>query len=675
METTQMKQKGLKLLGVVLVLALITLALEVFIFNFRHFESMGNEATEPTEVVFLDGVRDNGDGTITILEKGEAGIEYLGLDAHISNAHIDISTLDGTFARMEIFYMITDAGNSLYFPLPKRTVVTSEALTSYTALKLSGVSPKIKLRMDSLAGQTLRFGGVTFNRVCPLRLSPLRMLFVFITFTFLWTIRAKGALFSQTIDLKKWPQLLVVVLCVIMLSTLMISIMLSNPLFADPPWSHHRQYSLLAKSFAQGKTNIDITVDEKMLELSNPYDPYLRFTSGAEFEWDAAFYEGKYYVYFGVVPCLLFHLPFYLLTGYELNNMWVLCLIMPVFLAGIYLMFSRLLRYFFDKTRFSVYLLLATAAAFGTGAMFVARHPDFYVVPMFLGLLFAVWGLYFWLVSLDKEGGLRRIPLVLGSLCMALVAGCRPQLLLMSGLALFLFIPQIKHRRVRRGDVVAFFMPYVIVAAGIMAYNAVRFSSPFDFGANYNLTTSDMTNLGFVFERGWLSLYTQLFQPPNISNFFPYIRNTNVSTAFQGTIIVDYMLGGLFATQPLLLTSLLSPLMREWLREKKVFGICLYTLACGLFLPLFDAVGAGVLYRYILDFAIFLYIPAALVVAALMDRLKGIAAQRVHVIVTMLALASIGFNLLLICSCEAQTLYRYAPELYEHIHMLCEFYH
>ena len=28
-----------------------------------------------------------------------------------------------------------------------------------------------------------------------------------------------------------------------------------------------------------------------------------------------------------------------------------------------------------------------------------------------------------------------------------------------------------------------------------MAYNAARFGSPFDFGANYNLTSNDMTQM------------------------------------------------------------------------------------------------------------------------------------------------------------------------------------
>ena len=37
--------------------------------------------------------------------------------------------------------------------------------------------------------------------------------------------------------------------------------------------------------------------------------------TGENYLWDTAYYEGHYYVYFGVVPVLLFYLPFYLVTG------------------------------------------------------------------------------------------------------------------------------------------------------------------------------------------------------------------------------------------------------------------------------------------------------------------------------------------------------------------------
>ena len=67
----------------------------------------------------------------------------------------------------------------------------------------------------------------------------------------------------------------------------------------------------------------------------------------------------------------------------------------------------------------------------------------------------------------------------------------------------------------RRGrEAAAFILPVVVVAAGLMWYNAARFGSPFDFGANYNLTGNDMTQRGFNAVRIGPAVFTSLFELP-----------------------------------------------------------------------------------------------------------------------------------------------------------------
>ena len=52
-----------------------------------------------------------------------------------------------------------------------------------------------------------------------------------------------------------------------------------------------------------------------MQQMANPYDTAARQAAAPDALWDVAYYQGRYYVYFGVVPCLLFQLPFEALTG------------------------------------------------------------------------------------------------------------------------------------------------------------------------------------------------------------------------------------------------------------------------------------------------------------------------------------------------------------------------
>lgn len=44
----------------------------------------------------------------------------------------------------------------------------------------------------------------------------------------------------------------------------------------------------------------------ELLALENPYDAGARDAAQInDIHWDHAFYNGRYYVYFGLVPCLL----------------------------------------------------------------------------------------------------------------------------------------------------------------------------------------------------------------------------------------------------------------------------------------------------------------------------------------------------------------------------------
>ena len=82
-------------------------------------------------------------------------------------------------------------------------------------------------------------------------------------------------------------------------------------------------------------------------------------------------------------------------------------------------------------------------------------------------------------------------------------------------------------------------LPFLIIAAGLMFYNFKRFNSPFDFGANYNLTTNDMTKRGFNVARIGTGIYEYLFRLPNYSLQFPYIYNTSFSTDYLGITIYE----------------------------------------------------------------------------------------------------------------------------------------
>ncbi len=154
-------------------------------------------------------------------------------------------------------------------------------------------------------------------------------------------------------------------------------------------------------------------------------------------------------------------------------------------------------------------------------------ETGFYSLPILLGVTLSLLGINFWISSLEEER-VSGWKLVAGCLCMALVAGCKPQLVLGSLLIIpiywdAVFIKRQLFSAVSKGKTTLAVLSYVFVAIGLMLYNWKRFDSPFDFGANYNLTTNDMTKRGFELGRipaalfryygdfGWLFYLSALF--------------------------------------------------------------------------------------------------------------------------------------------------------------------
>ena len=104
----------------------------------------------------------------------------------------------------------------------------------------------------------------------------------------------------------------------VLAATVLIAIL---PMRLAPLWNgeqpgHRNQYEKLAEAFLEGHLDIDYgDMDPKLLALENPYDPAERQKAGVFYHWDHSFFNGKYYMYFGVVPVVLVFLPFRAVFG------------------------------------------------------------------------------------------------------------------------------------------------------------------------------------------------------------------------------------------------------------------------------------------------------------------------------------------------------------------------
>lgn len=382
------------------------------------------------------------------------------------------------------------------------------------------------------------------------------------------------------------------------------------------------QYGALAHSLLNGRLDLEKDPPEAMLTMENPYDTAARQEVAPDALWDVAYYEGRYYVYFGLVPCLLFQLPFEALTGVgDLPPCLPMILLAWLFILASFGCVKQALRRWFPKASAAAYLLAATGVAAGSQIYYLLLRPSVYEYAILCGAAFVMLGLWQWLAAANapvQQRGRILVHLALGSLCMALVAGCRPQMELFAVLALPIFWHRyVTEKRLRSraglGEAVAFLLPVIAVAALLMWYNAARFGSPFDFGANYNLTSNDMTRRGFSVGRIAPAVVTFLLGVPGFSTVFPYLSATRMDTNYMGLTITELFYGGTFVCLPLLWGLAVLPLARRRLgRRRDLRALLGLTLIAMLVLVVLDCQMAGVLYRYQSDWLGPLLLAAAL---------------------------------------------------------------
>ena len=162
--------------------------------------------------------------------------------------------------------------------------------------------------------------------------------------------------------------------------------------------------------------------------------------------------------------------------------------------------------------------------------------------------------------------------------------------------------------------------PYIIVAAGLMYYNYIRFGSPFDFGSNYQLTTNDVTKRGMNMGRVGLGFFTYLFQPPVFTAKYPFLEKVAIETNYVGKTIYENCFGGLITSTPFLWFLALLGKAKNTLREKKLFSYTVLLILFGFTIVFFDTQAGGLLQRYVSDFGFIFFGAAILIVFSLLEK-------------------------------------------------------
>lgn len=364
--------------------------------------------------------------------------------------------------------------------------------------------------------------------------------------------------------------------CAILVAILtVLSCILPMKLF--PIWNgeipgHRNQYELMAENLLEGRLSFDYGDEDQLEGLENPYDPNERKETGVRYHWDHAFYKGKYYMYFGIVPVFLLFLPYRIITGEPLTTYQATQFFAAAIIIGLFVLFRLLTRLFFRKMPFAVYILLSVAFSI-MSVWYCVAEPALYCTAITAAIALEVWSIYFyiravWLETLENK---QILSAAIGALLGALVFGCRPPIALANMLVIPMLFVFINKRRVTLkllGKLCIAALPYLVVGVLLMMYNYVRFDNPFEFGQKYQLTVADQTKYGFELSAPAVRRLLDdgkehLFGKAHLTKDFPYLE-----------------CGGVFLNFPILLliTSSGIKTSRNGLKQNNLRGLILTIL-------------------------------------------------------------------------------------------------
>jgi len=447
-----------------------------------------------------------------------------------------------------------------------------------------------------------------------------------------------------------------------------------NPFFQQENTAHQSEYQALAEALSDGQLYLHEEPADSLKSMENPYDYAHRAqvveAAGEYFLWDHAYYEGKYYVYFGVVPAVLFYLPYYRLTGgAHLHNRQVILIGAAMLLLAFAGLICQVIRRWFPKTSLGVWILLSELMVIGCGLIYMCKRTDMYTVPIITGLGLGFLGLLsFWCA--DRDGKLFPPLVALGSFLTALVAGCRPQLFLVIIFTLIIlrrYIFSISYLKTREGRVnaAAFAAPMIMVAALLMWYNYARFGSVFDFGANYNLNFNDMRGRGFVGDRIPLGVWAYLFAPVKAALTFPFVEANYFNTNYLGVTISEATYGGLFACNLFVWLCPLLVVFRKRIRRCSASALAFAGMVIGLVIVIVDTQMAGILMRYFSDFSVFFLFAALLIWLLFFERVqKGALRDGLLLFLFVCLLISVVYQGLIFFSDTGEALQDLRKDLY-----------
>lgn len=365
-------------------------------------------------------------------------------------------------------------------------------------------------------------------------------------------------------------------------------------------------------AFMKGQLHLDVKPDERLALLKNPYDLAERTFHGIDYMWDRAYFDGKYFSYFGVTPLLLVYFPYYFLTGSLPNAglvMAVFCVMTAVFFALAVEEYAKIS----GKKHFGYFTAFCTVSGFlASFALIIARGQQrFYYIAGMAGMAFSAAFIMFMLKAVGSRKIKRIIYFALAGISFGLgfhsrVNSVVPLAIVAVAFVLLWAIKRFKEKQVGTlfAEMAALGTPVVIAVVASMLYNKARFGSFFDFGTAYQLTISDTSFYSIGLHGIMPAFFHYFLQGFHFVQEFPYVGMNYIAPPDYGRYFYVDSGIGIFA-MPFMLSLLLFPIVLKkktiGKNRKIIFAAALIAIPVTAFI---NCCLGGIIFRYTSDISV-----------------------------------------------------------------------
>lgn len=525
-----------------LIIFLIVVVLEIALFNFNSFRILNDNSKQEYTQEDFEYVQNEGEEELVY-------IKIENVNTEIKTLHLELDTFEPV--DYQLFY--TDKTSSNLRGLPAKKYIEDYENSKYIPCYLSGESKTIGIKVFSGFASIEK---VTINEKIPFHFSIPRVIVLYGIIVFIYLLKTQE-IFKIPFSNKNFNQelILLIVLFVFILLIFIITHYNSNL---------EEEYDFYSKDFvhalSKGQIYLDTEPSEKLMNLENPYDDGERIENdlrrGRDFLWDTAYYNGKYYVYFGILPAILM-LPYHLITGEYIKTVTAV-LVFSIFTAiSLKALIKNVFDRFFKDVPFKFMVFSFIILLFGSQILWLDGIPRFYELSIISALFFVVTGINFMFYGTEENCEHRYWYMFVACLLLALSVACRPTQLLTSIIVLpvilKIFIQNVKGKKDVAKSILAVAVPYLTVGILLMYYNYIRFGNILEFGASYQLTINDMSNLSNRFMTLGMGIVCSLFSIPTFLPNFPFMIYHNNLLTFYGYYYIENVMGGLFAMVPICL--------------------------------------------------------------------------------------------------------------------------